>query len=103
MRARHFRMLRCRDIPRKGDFKQFGCRKEFGRVTSLEHSPTSLDVLVKVSHIKTPRTRAAAVFNVRNQTLLNEIAELPLADCKIFGCLLGLHEPWNDFGDLFMG
>jgi hypothetical protein len=68
--------------------------------TSLEHSATAVYVFVKVSYIKTPRTGAAPIFDVRNQTLLNEIAELPLADCEIFGCLLGLHEPWND-GSLF--
>ena len=100
MHAHHFHMLRCRGIPRKGDFKRFGCRKEFGRVTSLEHSPTSLNVSVKILNIETPRTGAAPVFDVWNQPLLNEIAELPFADCKISGCLLGLHEPWND-GRLF--
>ena len=28
--------------------------------------------------------------------MLNEIAELPRADCQIFGCLLGLYEAWRD-------
>ena len=83
-------------VRKERDVRGFGSRKGFGRVTSLEHSPTSLNVGVKVLNIKTPRTGAAPVFDVRNQTLLNEIAELPLADCKIFGCLLGLHEPRSD-------
>jgi hypothetical protein len=70
-------------------------RTGFGRVTSLEHSPTSLNVSVKVLNIKTPRTGAAPVF-VRNQTLLNEIAELPLANCQILGSQFGFYEPRND-------
>jgi len=43
-------------------------RTGFGRGTWLEHSPTALNVSVEVSYIKTPRTGAASVFDVRNQT-----------------------------------
>ena len=43
-------------------------RTGFGRGTSLEHSPTALNVFVEVSYIKAPRTGAAPVFDVRNQT-----------------------------------
>ena len=83
-------------VRKERDVRGFGSRKGFGRVTSLEHSPTSLNVGVKVLNIKTPRTGAAPAFDVRNQTLLNEIAELPLANCQILGSQFGFHEPRSD-------
>ena len=40
----------------------------------LQHSPISLDVGIEVSKIKAPWTGAAAVFDVRNRAMLNQIA-----------------------------
>lgn len=65
-----------------------------------QHSPTALDIGVEVSNVKAPWASAAAVLDVRNQTLLHEIAELPLADRQILGGFLGFHEPRSD-GSLF--
>ena len=90
----HGRLV-CRAPLRKQISRRFGRR----RVRSshfLEHPPTALDIGIEVSNIESPWTGAAAVFDVQNQTLLNEIPELPFTDCEILRCLFGLHEPRRD-------
>ena len=66
------------------------------KVSCSEHPPTPFNVGIEVSDIEAPRTGAAAIFDVWDQTLLNEIAELPLAYCQILGSLFGFHEPRSD-------
>ena len=65
------------------------------RGVGSKYATASLNVGIEVSNIKAPWASTAAVLDVRNQTLLNKIAELPLADRQIFSGLFGLHEPWS--------
>jgi len=47
---------------------------------ALERSPTFLNVCVEVTNIKAPRAGDATVLDEQQQTLLDKIAQLPLAD-----------------------
>jgi hypothetical protein len=75
---------------------QFRLPEQFGRVTSLKHSPTALNVSIEVSKVKAPWTSAAAVLDVWNQPFLDEIAQLLLANRQIFGGSFRPHEAWRD-------